>query len=57
MTRIPSFLLAVVVAYALSSTTHSVLGTALGALVDLIVFAAVFYFTNRILRKIKDGEL
>jgi uncharacterized membrane protein len=57
MTQIPSFLLAAVIAYALSSTTHSVLGTALGALVDLIVFVAVFYSTNRILRKIKDGGL
>jgi len=57
MTQIPSFLLAAVITYALSSTTHSVLGTALGALVDLIVFVAVFYFTNRILRKIKDGGL
>jgi len=55
MTRFPSFLLAAVVAYAMSATTHRVLGTALGAVVDLIVFFAVYYFTNRILRKIKDG--
>jgi hypothetical protein len=55
MTQIPSFLLAAVITYVISSKTHSVLGTALGASVDLLVFFAVFYFTNRILRNIKDG--
>jgi hypothetical protein len=55
MTYIPSFLLAAVIAYAISATTHNAFGTALGALVDLIVFLAIFYFTNRLLRKIKDG--
>jgi hypothetical protein len=55
MTYIPSFLLAGVIAYAISGPSHSALGTPLGALVDLIVFLLVFYFTNRILRKLKDG--
>lgn len=55
MTYIPSFLLAAVIAYAISNPTHSAFGTGLGALVDLIVFLLVFYFTNRILRKMKDG--
>jgi hypothetical protein len=55
MTQIPSFLLAAVVTYVISATTHGALGTAFGALVDLIVFFAVFYFTNRLLRKIRNG--
>lgn len=55
MMQIPSLLLAAVITYVISSKTHSVLGTTLGALVDLLVFIAVFYFTDRILRNIKDG--
>jgi len=55
MTYIPSFLLAGVIAYAISGPTHSALGAPLGALVDLMVFLVVFYFTNRLLRKLKDG--
>jgi hypothetical protein len=55
MTYIPSLLLAGVIAYAIGGPTHRALGTSLGALVDLIVFLLVFYFTNRFLRKLRDG--
>lgn len=54
MTWILSFLLAGVVTYAISDTTHGALGTRLGALVDLLVYFAVFYFTNRALERLRD---
>ena len=55
MTYIPSVLLAGVVAYVLSDTTHGIFGTSLGAFVDLTIFIAILYFTNKFLRKLRDG--
>lgn len=54
MTQILSFLLAGVVVFALSGTVHEALGTRLGAAVDLLLYFGVFYFTNRMLRNLRD---
>jgi hypothetical protein len=54
VTQILSFLLAGVVVFALSGTVHEALGTRLGAAVDLLLYFGVFYFTNRMLRNLRD---
>ena len=55
MTLIPSLLLAGVVVFAISGPIHRALGIRLGAAVDLVAYFAVFYFTNRTLRRLRDG--
>jgi hypothetical protein len=55
VTQFPSALLALALVYPLSRLTHRMLGTALGALADLVLFFVIFYYVNRYLRELRDG--
>lgn len=54
MTAFPAILLAAVITYAIGMRLDDWLPTFLAVIIDIGIFAAIFFYTHRFLRNIKD---
>ena len=55
MTMFPAFLLAAVITYAIGSRLSEVLPTFLAVIIDIAIFAAIFFFADRFLKNLRDS--